>query len=191
MSSVRVFIAITIDESIKSKVSELQNLLKKSSADVKWVKPQNLHLTLHFLGNVEEEKLPRYYQALENSVSSISPFLLRFEGLGVFPERGSPRVLWVGVKGGEKQYIRLHQELSSSLGQALLLKEKEIKKDKISPHLTLGRVRSKKGQDSLMKVFRENKNFYGGEMKIQELHFVKSSLTSTGPIYTTLKSFSF
>ncbi len=191
MSKVRAFVAITIDKKIKDTVNELQNTLKKSNADVKWVEPKNLHLTLQFLGNIDEERLPEYYRAIDDSVSNISPFKISFAGLGVFPGSGKPRVLWIGIKEGKKQYIRLHEELSSTLGQALLLNYKDHKKDKISPHLTMGRVRSKEGQDRLLTAFKKNQSFYGGEMKVEELHLIKSTLTSTGPLYITLKTFPF
>ncbi len=187
MNEIRAFIAVPIDQKIRVAVKHIQDILKKTGCDVKWVNPQNLHLTLCFLGNIPEESLRGYYRAVQKSVSLSPSFKVSFQESGVFPGLNRPRVLWVGLNQGRKEITDLANNLYTFLGQASLPGSE--KKERFSPHLTLGRVRSRMEHEKLMNVFKENKDFYGGDMEIGEIHFIRSVLTSRGPLYNTLKKF--
>lgn len=187
ISKIRAFIAVPIDQTIRAGAGYIQEVLKKTGGDVKWVNTENLHLTLRFLGNIPEVNLQEYYKAVQKSVSFSSSFRISFQGLGVFPGFSRPRVLWIGIKQGKKEISQLAHNINTLLGQASLVDRD--KKEKFSPHLTLGRVCSRRGQEKLMKVLKENIDCFGGEMEVTEIHFIKSTLTSKGPIYNTLKKF--
>ncbi len=185
MEVVRAFIAVPVDIKTVKLVSDLQETLKKSDADIKWVNPKNLHLTLLFLGDVMEDKLPDYYRVLEDCVH-VSSFHLSFQGLGAFPDVKRPRVLWIGVKEGKDEMLQLAHLVKTSLWKAGFLEEKELKQ-KYSPHLTIGRVKSRDNLPELIKQAKDNQDFCIGPQKISEIHFIKSQLARSGPIYSVLK----
>lgn len=187
MAEIRTFVAVKIDERIREAISQIQKLLRQGGSRVKWVEPHNLHITLKFLGDIKEDNLSLYYQALEKGVEDFSSFTLTFQGLGAFPSLKRPRVLWVGVKEGGNQLSALSKAIATSLVQASLIDEKELKNNRFSPHLTLGRIRSQKGLGELLKLVKENENFQGGTMEVNQVHFIKSTLTTKGPNYSVLK----
>lgn len=182
----RAFIAVALTPGVRENIAGLQEQLKGSRAGVKWVEPGNLHLTLRFLGDIPEDRLDHYYRAIGGGLAGHAPFNLTLSHLGTFPPRGKPRVLWVGVQQGQEALRRLAAGISSSLGQARLLDEEGRR---FSAHLTLGRVRSPGGLDSLARLLEEKKDFYGGEMPVEEVRLVKSTLTARGSVYRDLKRF--
>lgn len=186
MEAVRVFIAVPVDIKTLRRVSDLQETLKKIDAGIRWVNPKNLHLTLLFLGDVMEDRLPDYYRVLERCALKVPNFHLSFQGLGSFPDVKRPRVLWVGVKKGKDEMTQLAQFIKISLWKAGFLEEKEVKQ-KYSPHLTIGRVKSRKNLPELIQQVEEHKDFCTGPQKISEMQFMKSQLTRSGPIYTVVK----
>lgn len=190
MAEIRAFIAVKIDERIREMAASLQRTLNRGDSRVKWVETNNLHLTLKFLGDIPEDNLPLYYQALERGASDFSPFKVTFQGLGAFPNLKRPRVLWMGVREGKEKLSALSKSISSSLVQASLLEEKELKSNRFSPHLTLGRVRSQKNLEDIMEILKDKQNILVGTMEINQIHLIKSTLTPKGPHYEALKNFS-
>ena len=94
MAQIRSFIAIELSPTIKVKIEEIQNKLKSSTTDVRWVRPEGIHLTLKFLGNIEEEKIPELSDAVTQCISDISSFSLTVRTLGAFPNERNPKVIW-------------------------------------------------------------------------------------------------
>ncbi|MEW6418423.1 MAG: RNA 2',3'-cyclic phosphodiesterase [Nitrospirota bacterium] len=177
----RCFVAIGIPEPIKRDIGEFIEIMKKYNVDIKWVRHENLHFTLKFLGNTPEVLLPKIREALLNIVLSYEPFYIRLYSTGVFPNKRHPRVIWVGVEDSEI-LKKLKNDIEDSM--ALLGYQKEDKK--FIPHLTLGRVRSQKG---IVNLINELDNFKGkdfGSVNIEDIKLMKSELNPKGAEYSCI-----
>lgn len=165
----RLFIAIEIPEKITEKIVKLQKELKKT-IEAKWVKPDNIHLTLIFLGQIAEEKITSVEGALKSL--KFNQFNLRARGLGGFPNLKHPHVLWIGID----ESVEL-SKIQENLFNSLRSKGFRIEDRKFSGHLTLARVRSKIDSSSLIK----NKNLDFGEIKVKKIVLCESELKPEGP----------
>lgn len=177
----RSFIAIELPEAVISALSEFQQELKKCGADVRWVRPQNIHLTLKFLGTVDDKDSGRIKEAIEGTSKNFSYFDLHIKGTGVFPNMNNPRVLWIGVSvnetlGGLQKTI---EDAMASLGF-----EKENRK--FAPHLTLGRFRSSYGKESLLEKIELNSDREFGHIPVMMICLMKSDLSPAGAKYTRI-----
>ena len=169
-----------------------------------WVKPENLHLTLRFLGEVEEARLPELSKAIASSLQGTSPFPLALGGLGAFPDLRFPRVIWIGVKRGAEELSALQARLEEGLQRIGFSPEDRP----FSPHLTLGRVRSPKrrdrrlrrhpgvvpsgagcGMEALVEGLRTIEVPILGEMILESVDLMRSQLHPTGAIYTIIQRF--
>src|SRR6185369_14737661 len=108
---IRLFIAIEIPDPIKAELTKLQNLLRRAQADISWTKPENIHLTLHFLGEVEEGRLEILKQRCAVSAAEFAPFMMTLDGAGVFPDFRRPRVLWAGLSGELEIATQLQKQI--------------------------------------------------------------------------------
>ncbi len=180
----RCFIALLLDKDANSYILDLQRELKESSADVKWVEPQNIHLTLKFLGEIPEKLAQDIKIKLEDFKEEKVIKTKIFE-IGGFPSLENARVVWVGLKD-EKMIKDLFERLERKLQQLNIPKEKRDFK----AHITLGRVRSKRNIDKLIRKIKKMK-FKEKDASIEKLVFFQSTLTQRGPIYTPLYEISF
>ena len=178
----RIFIAVKLSSEIKLRLGEVQNKLKESGADVKWVKPENIHLTLKFLGNVVESKLETLVKEAGEVARKFSPFKIKFSGLGTFPNLKNPRVIWVGIESKAKELLRLSREIEENLAKLEFPPEKREYK----PHLTLGRVRSGQNKSRLIETISTLNIQKIGEMEVNKISIIKSELRREGPIYTVV-----
>jgi 2'-5' RNA ligase len=189
MEPIRAFIAIELPSQIKASLSKLQDTLRKSrSASVKWVDTEGIHLTLKFLGNVDEGEIPALKEALSEAVEGIVPFNLALGNPGAFPNIQAPRVVWVGVVGEVETLITLHNNIKDVL--APLGFSPEVRA--FSPHLTLGRVRDEASsveRRHLGEVIASLKGGEGSSFKVDSLSLMRSRLTREGAIYNRLASF--
>jgi len=181
----RIFVAVELARSIREKLSEIERRLQGTGNRVKWVEVSSLHLTLKFLGEIEEELLQGVFAVCEKVAEEISPFVIELTGVGAFPNPSSPRVIWVGVEEGKERLESLALRLDEGLSQAGFPAERR----KWIPHLTLGRVKELREAGKLKQLILQEKESYGGEMKVGEFSVIKSHLTPAGPLYTTLKGF--
>lgn len=184
--TLRSFIAIELEEEIREKIARLEEQLKRDSqADVKWVKKENLHLTLKFLGNISLLSLNDIYKEIKSAVTQQSPFEIDFKELGAFPSLKAPRVIWLGVDKGREEVKKLSSLIEEGLSKLGFEREgKEFR-----THLTLGRVRSAKNKDRLVESLGEVKVEGFGSMWVEKIALMESTLTREGPIYTFLKHF--
>src|SRR5215475_5700123 len=134
----RTFIAIEIPPEINSALMDLQTELRRAGADVSWTKPENLHLTLNFLGEVDEKRIVEVERACVSSAAEFQPFTLSLNETGVFPNARQPRVLWAGLAGEIEKAVEMRGRLDDGL--ALIGFEREEKD--FRPHLTIGRLKS-------------------------------------------------
>jgi 2'-5' RNA ligase len=180
--TIRAFIALELEKQIQEKLAEYEVVLKKSGADVKWVKPENIHLTLKFLGYISAEQIAEIKKILVG-LKSKPQFPFSLDELGAFPSLGSPRVIWVGIEQGKKESAEIAAQLEAEIEKIGIPRENRPFK----AHLTLGRMRSPKGKEFLKSKIEElNKNFSPLNMSAQKITLFQSTLTPTGSIYTPL-----
>jgi 2'-5' RNA ligase len=179
---IRSFIAIDIPESIRQQLDDLVTKLRQNQADVKWVKSKSIHLTLKFLGNVEEDRIPKIINIIQNVVEDFKPFTISIEGTGTFPNDRRPRVLWIGVQKGSKTLVPLVSDLNSKLTALGFEREKRS----YSPHLTLGRVRSPKGIDIVVDKLHSTA-FQESDFLCEDILLMKSDLRPEGAVHTVLE----
>jgi len=188
---VRCFIAIDIDEKTKTALRNVQCQLKdKAQAqgikknDIKWVKPENIHLTLKFLGDVPAEKTVELCKVVEAVANQHHGFDIAIESVGSFGGR-SARVLWIGASQGSDKLFELQQDMEEQLDKLGWPKETR----QFSSHLTLCRIRNLKAGAKLNKIIENYKDFKAGLVSIDKLYVYQSQLTQTGPVYTVLGSY--
>lgn len=184
---VRSFIALELNQAIKSELKSAQDELKKINLDVKWVEIDNIHLTLNFLGNLDLENLDKAKTALKNTSSLFKPFEITLSELGVFPKIDFPKVIWVGINQGKNELIKI----SSLLKEELKKFDFTLEDREFVPHLTLGRVRSPKNKNELKNYLISSRPDFTSKQEIKEVTLFKSELKPRGPVYTVLASFSF
>ncbi len=156
-------------------------MLAKTGADLKLVKPQNIHLTVRFLGNISLPMVDAIHEEMKQV--SFAPFEVELRGLGAFPRLSYPRVVWAGIKKGADELVKIFEQLEPRL-RGLGFKP-DMKG--FSPHLTIARVRSGRNKAQLAKLVGELENYDFGAVKAECLRLKKSVLTPRGPIYTTLR----
>ncbi|MDI6917140.1 MAG: RNA 2',3'-cyclic phosphodiesterase [Thermoplasmatales archaeon] len=160
--------------------------LKNIDADLKLVEPGNVHLTLKFLGEIDENRIDKISEVMEDSIKHISPFSIKLRGVGVFPSMSYMRVLWIGLKDAEKLGV-IAERLENELSNLGFKKEKRS----FSPHATIGRVKSPRNKNILQSFLKENASKDFGEIDVKCIRLKKSVLTPKGPEYSTVKEASF
>lgn len=183
MTRLRTFIALDLGSEVRRRLVSWQGNLTEAGAKVKWVEPENLHVTLLFLGEVDQRALIGVCRAVQDAARKVPAFGIRVEGVGAFPNARRPRVIWAGVGEGAEDVGALHGALEQSL---LELGEYRREDRKFTPHITLGRIKSERCDPALEEVFKKDEVWKAGEVAIQEVHVMSSELTRAGPVYTVL-----
>jgi RNA 2',3'-cyclic 3'-phosphodiesterase len=183
MTPIRTFIAIEIPEDIRNRIAVLQSGLKGLGGKITWVKPENMHLTMKFLGETEQHQVKNIFDKLDQAVSSINQFEIKFKEVGAFPNFRRPKVFWVGTEGDNSTLIEVANKIDQQMCEFGFRPENK----RFSAHLTIGRVRDQKGIETVIKLLQQEENFSPGEFVVKHVSFIKSELTRLGPIYTTLE----
>jgi len=173
----RLFVAVDIDPRVRDDVGRISAAVRERAdprLKLSWVKPDRMHLTLHFFGNAEAPEEGRISRALAQPIPH-APFDLSFAGLGTFPERGSPRVLWLGVGRGAEALAELQRVVSLRLGRPT---------DEFRPHLTLARYRDRVRRPEIAAILAMPAA--AGPTRIDRVTLYESRLSPTGPTYTRL-----
>ena len=179
----RIFTAIGVDPEIKNKVAEVQEQLKLSKADVRWVSMDNFHLTLHFCGEVTDQQAQNIIRTCRGIASEFPPFPLEIKYMGSFPPYGDPRIIWTGVEIGREEAITLIEVTKRHLTTVTGVTEK---KD-IAPHLTLGRIKTTANIGVLTTQLHKMANLEFGTQMVDKILVMESKLTPTGPVYSILE----
>jgi 2'-5' RNA ligase len=184
----RCFIAIDINEEVRAALGDLQQELGEKAdvkkGDVKWVKPEAVHLTLKFLGEVKDAKVMEVCNIVKEVCGRHESFELDIEQVGHFGGK-SARVVWVGTGAGSDSLKRLAEGLEGPLGAAGWPKEGRA----FTGHLTICRVKRSSAGVKLARVSKEYKDFKAGTITAGSVSVYQSELTPKGPIYTVLGNF--
>jgi len=181
-STVRTFIAIAVSEETRRALGRVEEEGKRAGGDVKWVDPALIHLTLRFLGDVEEARIPAVVDALQQAGGAAVPFELRIACVGAFPDLRRPRVIWAGAEENGS----VLRGLSAAVEGACRLLGFGAADHPFSPHLTIARVKSPKGLERLTGVLERHAKDEFGTERIGSFRLVKSDLRPQGPVYTPL-----
>ena len=188
---IRTFIAIDLPPDVKQSLADFTETLKsRGLTGIRWVRPEGVHLTLKFLGNIPPDMPTHILSTLQATTKNHAPFSLTLGSFGVFPNPSNPRVLWVGLKGDLDALAQLQtsvEEQCSSLGL-------DPDRRPFRPHLTLGRVRRTltPPQRALIHDALQNKtNTDAPRWTIREIHLIHSTLTPHGAIYRSLGAIPF
>ncbi len=176
----RTFIAIEVPERIRKKIDGLIKETTQKKLPIKWVKFENLHITLKFLGEIDEKKKHELVPAIAEISKNFKPFQIGLHGISCFPSPKNPRVIWVGLKEGGEQICEIANTLEERLGQCGFPKEEK----KFHAHLTIGRVKIFCNIDDILKKEITTEIF-----PIDALVLFKSTLKIEGPIYEVLEKF--
>ena len=181
----RLFIAIDINDQIKNALSNLQkqiqNQIDAGKSDVKWVQPENTHLTLKFLGEVKDDKVAGLCNVVKDVASRFKGFDLDIERLGYFGSR-SAKVLWVGTGAGSDNLCELAGRLEKQLARAGWHEENR----KFAGHLTVCRVKNAKTGLKIANICDDYKDFKAGTVTVDSIKIYQSRLTAAGSIYTVV-----
>lgn len=184
---IRTFTSIELSYELKQALSKIIDVCKQTQADVKWVKPENIHITLKFLGGITEEQIELVKKQLSNIAMAINSFYMELRGAGTFPEKRIPRIIWIGIDKGKEDLIKCVDLIEKSLCKIGFKKEDRI----FTPHITIGRVRSPKNVPLLKNKLNEYENISFGNCLAKEMTLMKSELSREGSTYTAIAKFSF
>jgi 2'-5' RNA ligase len=185
MADLRLFFAVRIPEALNRGIDELSSSLRGRGDGVKWVSAQNIHVTLKFLGAVDEHLVGRLSDAVRPAIAGLGEIRLSAGDTGMFPDNRRPKVIWVGLSGDIDLLAAAHDALEGACESLGFPREGR----KFSPHLTIGRVRERLSLETLKKIEMNNRVVIG-DMVANEIELIKSDLFPSGPVYTTLDRFS-
>lgn len=178
----RCFIAIELPEPIRHRLSGLQEALASLDREVRWTRPEQIHLTLKFLGEVPDREVLGVCEALAGAATLCEPIDLEIGGVGCFPERGAARIIWVGVAGPPPSLTRCHAAIERACADVGFAPEDRA----FRPHLTIGRARAARGSHQLRPALTRHEGFSAGRFVAEELVVFQSILQPGGPIHTVL-----
>jgi 2'-5' RNA ligase len=178
---VRCFIAIDISPIIRDSIGHIMEIFRKTGADVKWVRPENIHVTLKFLGTTDESQVTTIVEALTKKILRYSTFYIKISNVGCFPDMKRPRVIWVGIEKSE-MLRSLHMDIEQEMVQFGYPEEKRT----FSAHITIGRVRSQRRMRDVINQLEELRSQSFGDMEINRVNLMKSELKPAGAQYYTL-----
>jgi 2'-5' RNA ligase len=185
---VRAFLAIDLPDSLRGEIRKIQDRLRPHVSGIRWTRPEGIHLTLKFFGDISEDEIETLSRVIENTTGGVSPFSLRLGTLGAFPGTRRPRVLWIGVDGDVAALVKLQQEIERDLETGGFRMESRP----YSPHLTMGRFRDPVKSSGLERTLENVKDVYQAKSFLAEgLTLFKSDLKPGGAVYTALRFFPF
>ena len=179
---IRSFIAIDLPEATRQALAAVQEQLKQSRAGVRWVRANSIHLTLKFLGNIHPAQVEDIALAVAEEIRDEPPITLGAAGLGAFPSRKKPRVIWIGMEGEVQRLSRIQARVENALEPLGFVREKRS----FQPHLTIGRVKDRRRLQALIDAMATLDMEPFNSFDADEIILYKSDLRPTGAIYTKL-----
>jgi len=185
---IRSFLALDPPEEVLREIASIQNRLRKFiQGDIRWVRPEGIHLTLKFFGDVSGDDVANIAAVVKKAAEGERSFSLAVGGVGAFPDPHRPRVLWLGMNGDVERLLVFQKGLEQALSQIGFPCEERP----FLPHLTLGRIRNPKGLIGLARVLERGEEYTAGRFIASGLSLIQSELTPGGAMYTRLKWFLF
>ncbi len=181
----RCFVAVKAGEAVRRKLAEVQAALRRADADVRWVDEENLHLTLKFLGEIEEEEAGRLAGLLKEESARWPRMELEYAGVGNFPEHGAPRIVWAGCTGDVARLAGLAGAVERAAEKIGVPREGRP----FVAHLTLGRVKSARNAKRLLAAIEAQRRVPVGKDAVAEFVLFRSTLTPEGPVYEPVEAF--
>lgn len=186
--TIRAFLAIAPPAEIWQEIGKIQNRLKRSCPfDIRWLKPESIHLTLKFFGGASRDDIVALSRVVEQHSSVFAPVQLTVAKLGVFPSLQRPRVLWIGLSGETTPLSTLQQNLEQGWADCGFAKEDRP----FRPHLTIGRIKSSRLVGDPVKFLAQAGDWSAGSFRADGLTLFQSELTPQGAVYTQLARFPF
>lgn len=179
MATVRAFLALDVSKEVKMKIMKLQEEIAGAGADVRLVGADSMHITLKFLGEIDEAISVKVLEVMKRVRSEA--FVLDIAGAGAFPNTRMPRVLWVGATGGGEKAVEIAKQIEAGLLALGFPKEREF-----TPHITVGRVKSSRNITQLAGIIQRNRDARYGSTPIDRIALKRSLLTPSGPIYSDI-----
>ncbi len=184
-NTVRVFVAVAISPELERECAGLIRKLQDIPAQVKWVRPEGIHITLKFLGNVAQAQLPQIKQAIQRAVEGQRAFSITSNGIGGFPSLKRPRVIWIGLQENTLAPLKqLQQRVEAELARLGF----EPENRPFKPHLTLGRVRTPRNIELVVNTL-EKHPLQPISFPVEEVLLMRSELRRDGARYTPLERF--
>jgi RNA 2',3'-cyclic 3'-phosphodiesterase len=183
MDKIRTFVAVELAPEIRARALELVDLLRPIGGDARWVEPHNMHLTLKFLGDVRQDAVADVCRVVRKAAAEFAPFEIALGGAGAFPDVRHPRTLWIGVRRGQPELVRLQTAVERVLAKRGFRKEHR----EFHPHLTIGRLReSGPAMTELGQRILTHADFVAGSSTVREVVVFASHLSPAGPTYEPL-----
>ncbi len=179
----RIFVAVPLEESLRGAVRDLQQQMENAGAVARWTRPEQLHFTLQFLGEISAAQVARVKVATREAAAGAAPFPISLRGLGAFPSFQRPQVIWIGVADGREPL----QALAGGLGEALAKQRFPSEPRPFRPHLTLARVRSTRNWGELVRALGDFRDTDVGGQQVDRLIVFESHLSPKGPSYTPIE----
>jgi 2'-5' RNA ligase len=184
--AIRSFLAFELPPDIKRMIKDISEDIRRTRLDLKWVKVDNIHLTVVFMGNIRSEDVRAIGEEAGDVCVGFEPFEIALKGLGVFPNTRRPRVLWLGLEIETERISSFRDSLQKRLLDFGVREEKRA----FTPHLTLGRFRKPERHDPLQgDIISRYADIKGPVGRLEELVMFKSELRPGGAEYTKLKAF--
>ena len=183
MNRLRTFIAVDPGKTIRARLVALQENLARAGSAMKWVEPENLHVTLLFLGEVDNRDVPDVCRAVSACCREIEAFEMMVGGVHCFGSPRRPRTVWAGLSEGGPEMTALHAALEQPLLD-LGCYRREIRP--FTPHITLGRVKGERSDDALTAALPKYETWQGGAIDVREVLVMSSELRHEGPMYAVL-----
>jgi 2'-5' RNA ligase len=181
--SMRIFIALELPATVISLLRTVQHDLIQLNMRARWVRPENIHLTLKFIGDMDPGDIDAVSTAMTAAAKGTSPIMLAVRGIGVFPNIKRPRVIWVGLGGDISSLLDFQSRLVEKLSAVGVARDKRSFK----AHLTLGRIKQPPGADLIREMMTAYATLSSDEFSCDRAILFKSDLKPSGAVYTKLK----
>ena len=183
MAYIRTFVAIDLDASVRGRTAELVRRWQDLEARINWVERENMHLTLKFLGDIEDRRVPEVCSAVQQAAAAHRPFEVQCQGVGAFPAVERARTIWIGVEQSQGALAALSEDVDEALHAVGYPMESR----RYHGHLTIGRVRDPCGQrDEIRRRIEAAADFQAGSSLVNQVVVYSSVLERRGPQYGVL-----
>jgi RNA 2',3'-cyclic 3'-phosphodiesterase len=182
MEDIRAFLAIELPEETKIKLNQLEDQFKIKRLNVKWVDPENIHLTLKFLGNISVDSIPKIQEIMEEAALEIAPFKIGVNGVGVFPNVQRVQIIWAGLNGELDKLIQLQKLIDTGMSRLGFIPESRP----FTAHITIARMRDE-ARDSERETAGKLAGvtlFEAPFFIVKSVNLMRSQLRREGPIYS-------